>query len=152
VRSLFWIEIDGVCMWPALRERDLLLCEPLDGITPPLGDVLIAREGSCFVAHRLKRAYGTPGAEHFVLKADLGGADPPRPRSEILGRALLVYRPDSGRSGQALLDVGAPLAAEPELGPLASALLRRVARWHTLANQGLRIQGGAPLEMGNGLA
>jgi hypothetical protein len=122
-------------MWPALREGDLLLCEPLDVAAPLLGEVLVARSDSRFVAHRLTRAYGPPGAERFVLKADLGGEDPARRRSEIVGRARLIHRSLPGLRNPTLLEIGTPLAAGPELGPLASALLRRVARWHTLATR-----------------
>jgi hypothetical protein len=117
-------------MWPALREGDQLLCGPLDE-SPVAGSVLVAREGSQLVAHRLTRKTGSPGHERFILKADLGGEDRPRRRSEIVGHALLVHR-QGNRQG--LCDIDPPLTAGADVGPVACALLRRVARWHTTAS------------------
>jgi len=147
VSPRFWVEASGVCMWPALREGDLLLCEPLpEGPPPSPGEVLVAREGTRFVAHRLRRSHGPAGRERFVLGADLGPADPPRRREEIVGRVLLVHRSPEG-----LLEVAPPFTGKAEIGPLEAALLRRLARWHTdSSRKGDRIQRILPLESGDG--
>jgi hypothetical protein len=143
----FWVQATGVCMWPAVREDDLLLCEPLGETVPLAGEVLVAHDGEGWVAHRLRRTWRRRGEERLVLKADLGPADLPRRRSEILGRVLLVYR-----SHQGLTDVCTPVSGELEIGPIGAAILRRVARWHTRARQArnaLRNRPQATLESAN---
>ncbi len=149
------MEISGVCMWPVLREGDLLLCEPLGELAPNLGDVLVAPEGSRFVAHRLQRIYGPRSAECLVLQGDLAGPDAPRKRGDILGRALLVYRTASGTGPPRLLDIAPPAVSSADLGLLGSGLLRRVASWQTrarLARNVDRIRPALPLDVGDVLA
>jgi hypothetical protein len=131
VSERFWVEATGVCMWPAVREGDLLLCEPIGGTALSRGEVLVAHDERGFVAHRLRRARRWRGEEQLFLKADLGDADPPRRRNEILGRVLLIYRQED-----CLTDVTAALGGELEIGPIAAAILRRVARLHTDAGKG----------------
>ena len=117
-------------MWPAVREGDLLLCEPLGTTAPMAGEVLVANEGPGWVAHRLRCARRRRGEEQLILKADLGRPDRPRRREEILGRVLLVYRQEDG-----LTEVTTTLAGdELEISPFLAALLRHIARWHTRAS------------------
>jgi hypothetical protein len=143
----FWVEATGVCMWPAVREGDLLLCEPLGSGVPNPGEVLVAHDGRGFVAHRLHSARLVRGKERLLLKADLGESDRPRGREEILGRVLLVYRQEEG-----LTDVTTSLRSELEVGPFTAAILRRVARWHTDAikvRNALRNRDNTTLELPN---
>jgi hypothetical protein len=126
----FWVEATGVCMWPAIREGDLLLCQPLGSSVLCAGEVLVAHDGRGWVAHRLRYTRQLRGTEHLCLKADLGKADWPRRREEILGRVLLIYRERQG-----LTDLGAPLGGDLDIGPLGASFLRRLARWHTQATK-----------------
>ncbi len=123
----------GACMWPGIREGDLLFFRPLPAgtpLAPLLGTVALARDGGRIVGHRLLRAFGLPGRERFVLSGDLADPDPPRPRETLLGIVRAVYRP-----GKGFLD---PPDARPS-GPLSRALLSRVARLATwAAREGVR--------------
>ncbi len=125
----------GTCMWPAVREGDLLLHLPLGNqrLAERLESVAIARGlGGELVAHRIVRVLGPSGAERVVLSGDLGNEDPPRPRSEILGLVEAVYRP-----GRGFVELGPPLRP----GPLGRSLLRRIA-----ALASARDPDGAPSE------
>jgi hypothetical protein len=144
VSDRFFVEATGVCMWPAVREGDLLLCEPLGGAVPNRGEVLVAREDRGFVAHRFLRLRRYRGKEQLFLGADLGRPDRPRGREEILGRVLLVYRQQEG-----LTDVATIPAGGEQVGPFAAAVLRHLARWHTRATHlrnALRNHGARPLQ------
>jgi hypothetical protein len=150
VSERFFVEATGVCMWPAVREGDLLLCEPLGGSVPSKGEVLVAREDRGFVAHRFLRVRRYRGKEQLFLGADLGRPDRPRGRDEILGRVLLVYRQQEG-----LTDVAAVPAGDEDVGPVAAAILRRLARWHTRVTQlrnALRNHGDLPLQLSDVVA
>ncbi len=117
----------GACMWPGIREGDLLLFRPLPPgapLLPWIGQVAVARDGARIVAHRLRRVIGFPGRERFVLAGDLAIPDPPRPRSALVGMVRTIYRPGTG-----FLDPP-PVV---DLGPIARAVVVRLARLATRA-------------------
>ncbi len=118
----------GNCLWPGVREGDVLFYAPLSEL--PLahlvGKILIAQAAQGTVAHRLLRALGAPGRERVVLGGDLTGPDAPRRRDELLGVAKALYRP-----GQGFVELPAPL----EVGPLGGALLAKLARFFSWAER-----------------
>lgn len=121
IRSLALVPFRGLCMWPWIREGDLLLVEPLPGeLRALLGRIAIATSVVGPVAHRIRRIAGPVGRERVILGGDLGADDPPRSRTDLLGVVRAIYRPAVG-----FLD---PAPAH-HVGPLAAALLGRLGRW-----------------------
>jgi hypothetical protein len=92
-----WIPIRGDSMWPALRSGDRARLEParLDGsalaadaLVP--GDVVVARVGAAFVAHRF---VGRLEGSRVLLRGDNCSAeDPPVTVSRLLGRVVAIER------------------------------------------------------------
>ncbi len=123
----------GTCMWPGLREGDLVFYADVpDGpLADLVGRIAIARAHGEPVAHRILRVLGEPGAERLVLGGDLSEPDRLRPRRDILGIARAVYRP-----GHGFVDLPERLV----VGPLGRAILGRMARFFTWAER--RARGG----------
>jgi hypothetical protein len=115
------VEVRGGCMWPALREGDLVLMRPTEQLEGPIerGQVAVAQGASGLVAHRVRAVLGGASRPRIVLGGDLSANDPPRGASEIVGVAQAVYRPGVG-----FVDLPIPV----ELNPLGAAVLARAAR------------------------
>ena len=116
----------GCCMWPGVREGDLVFYAPLpDGrLEGLIGQIGIARAERGPIAHRILRVFGGPGNERLVLGGDLAEADPPRRREDVLGLVKAVYRP-----GQGFVDLPPRL----EIGPFGAAILSEIGRFFTWA-------------------
>lgn len=111
----------GTCMWPAIREGDLLFHAPPseEPLERQLNSVAIALSPSGeLVAHRILRVFGPPGWERIVLAGDLAVEDRPRWRSQIVGLVEAIYRP-----GRGFVDLPPPLRP----GPIGRGLLRKIA-------------------------
>jgi signal peptidase I len=117
------VEIRGGCMWPGLRDGDLVLYRPRSPLEP--GQIVVARSELGLIAHRVRAVLG---ARRVVLGGDLRGDDPPRDPSEILGVARALYRP-----GQGFVDLPARL----ETSPLGAAVLTRAAQLWSWATRKL---------------
>jgi hypothetical protein len=120
-RRLEVVEIRGGCMWPALREGDLVLMRPQEDSASEIepGRVAIATGPAGLVAHRVQAVQGQAGQLRVTLGGDLSGDDAPRGASEIVGVAQAVYRPGVG-----FVDLPEPM----DLNPLGAAVLARAAR------------------------
>jgi hypothetical protein len=118
----------GTCMWPGIREGDLIFYAPLgpEPLAPLVGQIAVARAPFGPVAHRIRRVFGAHGREWVVLAGDLAPEDSPRRRSEILGLARALYRP-----GQGFADLPERL----EVGPAGGAVLQLLGRFFTWAQR-----------------
>jgi hypothetical protein len=116
----------GTCMWPGIREGDLLFYAPLGPtpLAPLVGQIAVASSPAGPVAHRIRRVVGAAGCERVVLGGDLSAEDAPRRRGDVLGLARALYRP-----GQGFVDLPEPSEADPVL----AALLQQLARFFTWA-------------------
>jgi hypothetical protein len=119
----------GTCMWPGIREGDLIFYVPLadEALAPLVGQIAVARSSAgSSVAHRIQRVSGPAGRERVVLKGDLAWSDAPRRRAELLGVAKALYRP-----GRGFVDLPESL----EVGPAGGALLQLLGRFFTWAER-----------------
>jgi hypothetical protein len=117
----------GVCMWPGLREGDMLVYSPLeDGdLVGLVGQIAVASSPTGPVAHRVRSISGSPGKQ-LILAGDLSANDAPRGREEILGVAKALYRP-----GQGFIELPGPLT----VGPMGRVMLQRLGRFFTWARR-----------------
>jgi hypothetical protein len=75
-------------MWPALRAGDEAGIDPLEG-EPKVGEVVVAKIGSAFVAHRVMSVAG----DGVVMRGDNCEADDPKiPLQAIVGVVTEVRR------------------------------------------------------------
>jgi signal peptidase I len=84
---------EGESMYPAIRSGEIIHVAPLSSDDVRIGDVLLCRQGSRVLVHRLV-AITNPGEErHFHLRGDAkGGCDRPISATDIIGRVDAVYR------------------------------------------------------------
>jgi hypothetical protein len=123
----------GTCMWPGVREGDLIFYAPLgpEPLAPLVGQIAVAQSSIGPVAHRIRRVFGAAGREWVILAGDLSPDDPPRRRPELLGLARALYRP-----GQGFVDLPKPLNVDP----LLAAILQRLGQFFTWAQRRVSAQ------------
>jgi signal peptidase I len=84
---------DGLSMYPAIRDGELITVGPVDADRIVRGDVLLCRSATRLLAHRVVAIAGHGNERVLQLRGDAKGAcDAPVAVGDVVGRVLSVSR------------------------------------------------------------
>src|SRR5476649_2470092 len=89
----FSFRAEGLSMYPAIRDGELVTVGPVDGDHVVRGDVLLCRHSTRMLAHRVVSMNGYGSDRVLQLRGDAKqGCDAPVAARDVIGKVLSVRR------------------------------------------------------------